>query len=95
MRRLALKNIHRIAALWLIVCHIFAVTPQPANAVSSGYPQVNSNGQTAIFTVSGIIYDQTAGWPLYAHVTVDGNRENDWAEPDSGLYSLSLTSVAN
>ncbi len=47
--------------------------------------------------VSGTVKDVIAGWPLYAHVTIEGNPfsppdgfNNLWTDPVTGYYSVTL-----
>ncbi len=54
---------------------------------------------TASFIVSGTVFDALAGWPLYAHITIQGDPVNPpseigdiWTDPVDGFYSVTLAS---
>ena len=50
-----------------------------------------------LHTVQGVVKDAAAGWPLYAHITMQGTPENPpapyndfWTDPVTGHYSVTL-----
>ncbi len=54
---------------------------------------------TPSFVVSGTVSDAVAGWPLYAHITIQGDPINPpsetadfWSDPVTGFYSVELAS---
>ncbi len=52
---------------------------------------------TTSYVISGTVTDAMAGWPLYAHITIDGDPVSPpssvgdfWNDPVTGFYSVTL-----
>jgi subtilisin family serine protease len=89
------------AGTYTVTAALYGYYPQTVTSVQVITDEVTTQDFTLapapVYQVSGQVTDGRAGWPLYAHLTVDGDPldppppdNNVWTDPLSGAYSLAL-----
>ncbi len=84
----------------LLPADIYTVTASKYGYFPEVDPNVNVSGSSTLnitldpaptATVSGVVIDETNGWPVYAKLTIDGYPGDPiWSDPISGQYSIEL-----
>ena len=88
-------SISLYAGLYDVTAEAFAYQPETATDVELVTGQTTTQNfaldPAPTYLLSGYVTDADTGWPLYAHISIDGfPGDAIWTNPETGFYSIEL-----